>query len=57
VLNLRMLDLLLGLSIVCMALAASERLLNSFLMAYVCTVIAGANRHYELTRAGKPGRR
>jgi len=49
--NLTIVNILLGLSILCMAIAASEALLVPFVLAIVCTVFAGANRHYELAKA------
>jgi hypothetical protein len=51
--NLVIVNILLGLSIVCMVVAAAEGLAISFILAVVCTVFAGANRHYELAKLRK----
>ncbi len=48
--NLHIVNILLGLSIVCMACSVYAGMLNSFILAIVCTVFAGANRHYELAK-------
>jgi hypothetical protein len=51
--NLLIVNILLGLSIVAMAVAVSEGLVITFIIAIVCTVFAGANRHYELAKQSK----
>jgi hypothetical protein len=51
--TLRIVNFLLGLSIVCMAIAVYAGLAAPFLIAVMCTVLAGANRHYELDKMSK----
>ena len=51
--NLHIIDILLGLSIVCMAVALHLGLILTFLLAMMCTALAGANRHYELAKLTK----
>ncbi|MGD9958715.1 hypothetical protein [Nocardioides sp.] len=48
--NLHIVNILLGLSIVCMACSVYAGMLSSFILAIICTVFAGANRHYELAK-------
>ncbi|CUR57344.1 exported hypothetical protein [metagenome] len=48
--NLHIVNILLGLSIVCMAVSVYAGLPNSFILAILCTVFAGANRHYEIAK-------
>ena len=51
--NLLIINILLGLSIVCMAVALHLGLIVTFILAIICTVLAGANRHYELAKLSK----
>jgi hypothetical protein len=51
--NLRIINILLGLSIVCMAVALYVGLIMTFFLAIVCTFLAAANRHYELAKLTK----
>ena len=51
--NLRIINILLGLSIVCMAVALYLGLIMTFLLGIMCTALAGANRHYELAKLSK----
>jgi putative effector of murein hydrolase len=51
--NLRIINVLLGLSIVCMAVALYIGFLQPFLVSIICTFLAGANRHHELAKLTK----
>ncbi len=48
--NLHIVNILLGLSIMLMTLAFYAGMYPSFMLAILCTAIAGANRHYELAK-------
>jgi hypothetical protein len=48
--NLHIINILLGLSIVCMAVALYVGLILTFILAIICTFLAAANRHYELAK-------
>lgn len=51
--NLHIVNILLGVSIMCMALAAYTGNPMAFVLAVICTALAGANRHYELAKLSK----
>ena len=51
--NLHIINILLGLSIVCLAVALYLGLITTFFLAFICTALAGANRHYELAKLSK----
>ncbi len=51
--NLQIVNILLGMSIMCLTLAARQGMIMSFILAFACTVLAGANRHMELSKLAR----